>query len=67
MLVVGSAKALATDTHWGALLRSATERRLMVKPSGARTAAAFDAFVAKPARRTADVGAATRTRAAESF
>ena len=47
LLVVGSAKALATDTHWGALVRSATERRLMVKPSGARTAAAFDAFVAK--------------------
>ena len=47
LLVVGSAKALQTDANWGALVRSATERRLLVRPSGGRPAAAFDAFVAK--------------------
>jgi senataxin len=47
LLVVGSAKALQTDVHWGGLVKSATDRKLIVKPTGGKTAAAFDAFVAK--------------------
>ena len=47
LLVVGSAKALRTDANWGGLVQSATERKVLVRPSGGKTAAAFDAFVAK--------------------
>ena len=51
LLVVGSAKALQTDANWGGLVKSANERRLIVKPTGGKTAAAFDAFVAKHSAR----------------